>query len=129
MEENRLVGRSYLYDYEIEGRSVNFSFTGEALTDSLKADFYARAAEYDLKEKNIGITEYHLGMSQSEMDAILTDVYSKAQEEREKNQASLDFLQARLDSLTLRLETLEALRQPSDSVSVEPEEYIPQDAI
>lgn len=129
VEENRLVGRSYLYDYEIEGRSVNFAFTGEALTDSLKADFYARAAEYDIKQKNIGITEYRLGMSQSDMDAILTDVYSKAQEEREKNQASLDILKARLDSLTLRLETLEALQEPADTLSSYPEEYIPQDAI
>ena len=129
VEDNRLVGRSYLYDYDIEGRSVNFAFTGEALTDSLKADFYARAAEYDLKQKNIGITEYRLGMSQSDMDAILTDVYSKAQEEREKNQASLDILQARLDSLTLRLETLEALQEPADTLSSYPEEYIPQDAI
>lgn len=57
------------------------------------------------------------------MDAILTDVYSKAKEEREKNQASLDILKARLDSLSLRLETLEALQSPTDSLVVDTEEY------
>ncbi|MBR5403875.1 MAG: hypothetical protein IK113_06605, partial [Bacteroidales bacterium] len=71
----------------------------------------------------ITLTEFHLGMSQSEMDAILTDVYSKAQEEREKNQATLDILKARLDSLSLRLETLEALQQPTDTLGLDTEEY------
>lgn len=129
VDENRLVGRSYIYDYKIEGRTVNFSFAGEPLTDSLKADFYARAAAYGLKEKSIGITEYELGLSQTEMDAILNDVYTRADEERAQNQAMLDLMQSRLDSLALRLETLEALQQPSDTLSANPEEYIPQDAI
>ena len=129
VEDNRLVGRSYLYDYQIEGRSVNFAFTGEALTDSLKSVFYSRAAEYDIKQKNITLTEYSLGMSQSDMDAILSDVYSKAQEEREKNQASLDMLRARLDSLSQRIETLESHLSPTDTLSVVPQEYNPTDAI
>lgn len=129
VDENRLVGRSYIYDYKIEGRTVNFSFAGEPLTDSLKADFYTRAASYGLKEKSIGITEYELGLSQTEMDAILNDVYTRADEERAQNQAMLDLMQSRLDSLALRLETLEALQQPSDTLSANPEEYIPQDAI
>lgn len=118
VEDNRLVGRSYLYDYSIEGRSVNFAFTGEALTDSLKADFYSRASKYKLKEKDIHLTEYSLGMSQSEVDAILSDVYSRAQVEREKNQAGLDMLQARIDSLTRRLETLESIQEPADTLIV-----------
>ena len=125
VDENRLVGRSYIYDYKIEGRTVNFSFAGEPLTDSLKADFYTRAASYGLKEKSIGLTEYHLGMSQTEMDAILNDVYTRADEERAQNQAMLDLMQSRLDSLALRLESLEALQSPTDSLAVETEEYLP----
>lgn len=119
VDENRLVGRSYIYDYKIEGRTVNFSFAGEPLTDSLKADFYTRAASYGLKEKSIGITEYELGLSQTEMDAILNDVYTRADEERAQNQASLDILRARLDSLTLRIEWLEAVHEPEDSLVYE----------
>ena len=125
VDENRLVGRSYIYDYKIEGRTVNFSFAGEPLTDSLKADFYTRAASYGLKEKSIGITEYELGLSQTEMDAILNDVYTRADEERAQNQAMLDLMQSRLDSLALRLEFLEALQSPTDSLAVETEEYLP----
>ena len=123
VDENRLVGRSYIYDYKIEGRTVNFSFAGEPLTDSLKADFYTRAASYGLKEKSIGITEYELGLSQTEMDAIINDVYTRADEERAQNQAMLDLMQSRLDSLALRLETLEALQEPADTLAVEPEDY------
>lgn len=119
VDSNRMIGRSYIYDYKIEGRTVNFSFTGEPLTDSLKAGFFTRAAAYNLKEKNIHLTEYHLGMSQNEMDAILSDVYSRAQEERDQNQASLDILRARLDSLSLRIEWLEAVHEPEDSLVYE----------
>ncbi|MBR4735298.1 MAG: DUF389 domain-containing protein [Bacteroidales bacterium] len=119
VDSNRMVDRSYLYDYKIDGRTVNFAFTGDPLTDSLKTDFYTRAAAYNIKEKNITITEYSLGMSQSEMNAILSDVYAKAQEERDENQANLALLQSRLDSLTRRLEWLEAVHEPEDSLVYE----------
>ena len=54
VESNRIVGgHSYIYDFRTDGRNVNFSFAGEHLTDSLKADFYAKAAKYNIKEKSI----------------------------------------------------------------------------
>ena len=120
VEDNRLVGRSYLYDYQIDGRKVNISFAGEPITDSLRADFLSRAKAYNIKEKSITLTEYNLGMSQQEMDDILSEVYSKAQEERIQYQAALDQLQDRLDSLALRLEWLEAIHEPEDSLVYEP---------
>ena len=108
VDSNRLVGRSYIYDYKVDGRQVAFSFAGEPLTDSLRADFYSRAAQYRLKPGHITLTEHNLGMTQSEMDALLDDVYSHTEQERADNQAALELLQARLDSLTLRLDALEA---------------------
>ncbi|MBQ9410735.1 MAG: DUF389 domain-containing protein [Bacteroidales bacterium] len=128
-DSNRMIGRSYIYDYKIDGRSVNFSFTGETLSDSLKADFYTRAAAYNLKEKNITLTEYRLGMSQTEMDAILSDVYTRAQEERDRNQATVELLQARLDSLSTRLEAVEALQVQADTLSTDTELYDAPDEI
>ena len=115
-EENRLVGRSYLYEYKIDGRNVNFYFAGDALTDSQKEEFYARAAEHSLKPKHVTITEYSVGMTQKEMDAILDQVYSQAEIDRAKGQMQLDMLQARLDSLTRRLEALESPQEPVDSL-------------
>ena len=119
VEDNRLVGRSYLYDYQIDGRKVNISFAGESITDSLRADFLSRAKAYNIKEKSITLTEYNLGMSQQEMDDILSEVHSKAQEERLQYQAALDQMQDRLDSLALRIEWLEAIHEPEDSVVYE----------
>ena len=119
VEDNRLVGRSYLYDYQIDGRKVNISFAGEPITDSLRADFLFRAKAYNIKEKSITLTEYNLGMSQQEMDDILSEVHSKAQEERLQYQAALDQMQDRLDSLALRIEWLEAIHEPEDSVVYE----------
>ena len=119
VEDNRLVGRSYLYDYQIDGRKVNISFAGEPITDSLRADFLSRAKAYNIKEKSITLTEYNLGMSQQEMDDILSEVHSKAQEERLQYQAALDQMQDRLDSLALRIEWLEAIHEPEDSVVYE----------
>ena len=119
VEDNRLVGRSYLYEYQIDGRKVNIFFAGEPITDSLRADFLSRAKAYNIKEKSITLTEYNLGMSQKEMDDILSDVYSKAQEERAQNQAMLEQLQGKLDSLAMRIEWLEAIHEPEDSVDYE----------
>ncbi len=120
VESNRIVGgHSYIYDFRTDGRNVNFSFAGEHLTDSLKADFYAKAAKYNIKEKSITITEYDLGISPAEMDDILNDVYTKAEEERAHNQEVVTSLSQRLDSLSRRIEMLEQLSAPVPEESQE----------
>ena len=112
VESNRIVGgHSYIYDYKTNGRNVKISFAGDPLSDSLKTDFFAKAAQYNIKESSITIAEYDLGLSQSEMDEILNDVYTKAEEERLHNQEVITGLNARLDSLMLRLEKLEQHNQ------------------
>ncbi|MBO4633773.1 MAG: DUF389 domain-containing protein [Bacteroidales bacterium] len=122
VENNRLVGRSYIYDYKVEGRKVNISFAGEPLTDSLRADFFARANSYRLKEARISITEHNLGMTQTEMNNLLDQVYTRAEQERAQNQAALENLQTRLDSLLLRIDALEAFEAlfelPADSLAI-----------
>ena len=121
VENNRLVGRSYIYDYKTDHRNVTFYFAGEPLTDTQKTEFYAKAAQYDIKQKSISITEYNLGMTQNDMDAILDQVYTQAELEKEQNREALALMQARLDSLAARLESIEALQAPQDTLSYESE--------
>lgn len=122
VDSNRLVGRSYIYDYKVEHRQVSFSFAGEPLTDSLRQDFYARAAQYRLKPSQMTVNEHHLGLTQSEMDALLDDVYTRTEQERQESEGVIAALSARLDSLLLRVNTLEALtlplEDPADSLEV-----------
>ena len=123
VDSNRMVGRSYIYDFKTEGRKVNFSFAGEPLSDSLRQDFYKKAEQHKIKPKSITLTEYNLGMSQSEMDALLSDVYTRAEQEREQSETEITALRASLDSLSRRLEAIEILQQPQDTlVSEMPEE-------
>ncbi len=120
VDNNRLVGRSYIYEYEVEGRKSNIYIAGEPITDSVRTDFFQKAAQYHIKQKSITLMEYNFGMTQSDVDHMLKDVYTSAEQERMSNQANMDAMNARVDSLLLRLEVLEKLNSPQDSLALEP---------
>ena len=118
VEKHRLVGRSYIYDYKVQGRKVSFEFAGEPLTDSLRTDFYEKALAYDIPEKYITIKEHHLGMSQNEMNELVDEIYRRTDRELDENDAQIEQLTQQLESLTSRLDSLERLHQPADTVEV-----------
>ena len=123
VEENRLIDRSYIYEYKVDGRNVTFSIAGEPLTDSLQTDFYARAAQFGIKDKHITLVQHTLGMSQQEMDALIADVYNRTDAELSENTAKLSSLESRMDNINLQLEVLSfqssELRYLNDSLKLE----------
>ena len=118
VESNRIVGSSYIYDYKVEGRKVRFSFAGEELSDSLRTDFFEKAAAYHLKPKSITISEHNFGLTQKEMESMMKEVTTKADEERIRYDSEIEALRSSLDSLTQRIQSLEAAQEPADSLIV-----------
>ena len=125
VESNRIVGpHSYVYDYNIKGRHVNISIAGEPLTDSLKTDFLEKAAQARIKEKYITLTEHSFGMTQSQMNAMIDEIYTRTDEEINRHLAVVASMQAQLDSLSASLQALEArtdslLCAPADSIKIQ----------
>ena len=109
VQENRLVSRSYIYDYRIysdHGRKVEFSLTGEPMSFDTQTAFYASARAHRIKDSQIVIKEHSLGMTQDEMNALVREIYDRTDEDLDDKEARLERLQARLDSLTNLVESL-----------------------
>lgn len=120
IQENQMVGRSYIYDYDIDGRDVTFCFAGDPLSDSLKAGFYANAAEFHLKESQITIKEHRLGLSQAEMDQLINDVYDRTDAEISENMSQLSSLQSRMDELSMQFSVMsDSLLRQNDSLRMQ----------
>ncbi len=120
VEENRLVGRSYIYNYDIKKRHVDFSIAGAPMNDSLKTAFFENAAAHKIKENRISLTEHSIGMSQEEMNSLIDDIYTRTDEGIAENDARLNAMQAQLDILSfsvteLRLQA-DSLRTAADSL-------------
>ena len=109
VQENRLVSRSYIYDYRIysdHGRKVEISLTGEPMSYEAQTAFFASARSHKIKDSQIVIKEHSLGLTEGEMNDLVRDIYDKTDREMAEKEAQLDHLQARLDSLTRLVESL-----------------------
>lgn len=121
VENNRLVGPgTYIYNHSVNGRDATLSIAGEPLTDSLRQDLFLKAADYGIKRKNLTLQEHSFGLTQSQMDDILQEVYSRTDAELDEKQALLNSLAHRIDELQLEIdrlrESVEA--QQADTTSV-----------
>ena len=109
VRENRLVSRSYIYDYRIfndHGRKVEISLTGEPMSYDAQTAFFASARSHRIKDSQIVIKEHSLGMTEGEMNDLVRDIYDKTDREMAEKEAQLDRLQTRVDSLTRLVESL-----------------------
>ena len=107
MESERLVGpRTYVSDYKIRGRKVEFILAGEALSDSLKTVFFEKALRNRLAQESITLTEHSFGMSQEDMNTLVSEIYARTEAEIDENEALVVSLQSRLNSLENRLDGL-----------------------
>ena len=109
VRENRLVSRSYIYDWRIyndHGRKVEISLTGEPLSFEAQTAFYASARAHKIKDNQLVIKEHSLGMTGEEMNEMIREIYDKTDRDMAEKEAQLDHIQARLDSLTRLVESL-----------------------
>ena len=111
VRENKLVSRSYIYDWHIykdHGRKVELSLTGEPLSFEAQTALYASARSHHIKDDQLIVKEHSLGMTGEEMNEMVREIYDRTNQELAEKEARLDMLQARLDSLTKKVESLMA---------------------
>ena len=109
VRENRLVSRSYIYDYRIyndHGRKVEIFLTGEPMSYEAQTAFFTSARAHKIKDSQIVVNEHSMGMTEGEMNDMVRSVYEKTDREMAEKEAQLDRLQTRLDSLTRLVESL-----------------------
>ena len=109
VQENKLVSRSYIYDYRIysdHGRKVEISLTGEPMSYETQTDFFASALAHHIKSDQIVIKEHALGMTDEEMNQMIRDIYDRTEQELAEKEAQLERIQQRLDSLSRLVESL-----------------------
>ena len=118
VEEDRLVGpRTYVSEYKVNRRQVEFVLAGEALSDTLKTAFYERANGFGLKEKSITLVEHSFGMSEEDMRTIVNEIYARTDAEIEENDALVESMQARLDYLEQQLRSLQERLYAKDTLA------------
>ena len=121
VRENRLVSRSYIYDYRIykdHGRKVEIFLTGEPMSYEAQTAFYASARKHHIKDSQLFIKEHSLGMTGEEMNAMVREIYDRTDQELAEKEARLDLLQARLDSLTRKVEALSAPAEEKEEPAI-----------
>ena len=111
--ENRVVGRSYLYDYAIHKekghRSVEIFVAGEAPTEAESSTLAASAAQHGIK--SFKISAHSIGLTHEYIDNLLEGVYEKSEARIQEKDARLQLLERRLDSLE------QLLAAPADTLS------------
>ena len=118
--ENRVVGRSYLYDYSIHKekgrRSVEIFVAGEAPTEAENAAMAASAKEHGIKY--FKISAHSIGLTHEYIEGLLEGVYQKAEAELQEKDTRLLLLEHRLDSLESLLAVPDSLTAiPADSLN------------
>ena len=107
--ENKLVSRSYIYDYRIykdHGRKVELFLTGEPLSFEAQTSLYASARSHKIKDNQLIVKEHSLGMTGEEMNEMVREIYDKTDRDMAEKEAQLNYLQSRIDSLSRLVESL-----------------------
>jgi uncharacterized hydrophobic protein (TIGR00271 family) len=121
VQENRIVAkRTYITDFTVQKRDVQLSISGEPLTEDLRTSLLDKASKYHIKPSHISIAEHTFGMSQSEMDNLLEEIYTRTDTEIEENAALIAAMQSRLDQLNAEIEALREQVSAASPESVEP---------
>ena len=109
VSENKLIGRSYIYDYRVyrdRGHKMELSIAGEPMTVEQQTALLVAAQRHGIKPERIIIKQHSLGMTTGEMNSLIQDIYRRTDEELAAKDAQLATLKASLDSLSHLVEAL-----------------------
>lgn len=109
VSENKLVGRSYIYDYHTfrdHGQKVEISVTGERMSKETMEYITESANKHGIKQKQLIIKEKSFGMTENEMRNLVKNIYDKTEKELADKNLQLERLQNRLDSLSTVVKSL-----------------------
>ena len=109
VKENKMVGRSYIYDYNIvsgKNRKVEISIAGEPLSSLQQQQLLDAAARHRIKPGQVLLRQHTLGMTSEEMNHLIQDIYKRTEDELSRKDAQLSALKASLDSLSNLVDAL-----------------------
>ncbi len=109
VKENKMVGRSYIYDYNIvsgKNRKVEISIAGEPLSSLQQQQLLDAAARHRIKPGQVLLRQHILGMTSEEMNHLIQDIYKRTEDELSRKDAQLSALKASLDSLSNLVDAL-----------------------
>ena len=122
VSENRIVGSSYIYNYDIvkeKGkRKVELYVAGVAPDQSQTDKLLESAASHGIKPGTIRLNAHSIGLTQEHLDTMLESVYETTGAELEEKEQRLRALERRLDSLERAIviaDTL-SLKEKSDTL-------------
>ena len=99
-EKCKVYGRTILYDYKIdhtEGSVISLYFSGEPLSDQARRDLMAQAAEYNISEEQITITEYTTIDNGNDIE-LVKSIYDKMDVEVSRRDAEINSLRQQLSA-------------------------------
>ncbi len=123
VEENKVIGHSYIYDYSIgQKHTVNISIAGEPMRDEDWESMYKSASAHKIGHKQISVRQNTVKMTEAEMNHLIQNIYANtdmalAQKDAllQELQEALDSLRVSASSLTERLDSVERCIQAMES--------------
>ena len=115
VSDNRTFeGKRFIYDQKVSGSNqVEFSLTGEPLTDEDREAFLTDAEAYGIPRKSITITEHNFGVGTSEeVQKLVGGLYDRFYEELDKKEERIKNLESELFRLMIRLNDTTAVAPP-----------------
>lgn len=100
--ENRVIGKTYIYDYHIfkdGGNKVSISLAGEPLKDEQRLALQESAVKHGIKEDRLVLQDSAVGMGGDEVQDLVQSVYAHTDESMMARDAHIQELRQRLDYL------------------------------
>ena len=122
VSENRMIARSYIYDYKIQNgskRNVTIFLSGEALSDQDRLDLVELAGNYGIKANELKIKENAFASENNESKKLVEGIYERVDRQLEMKENEILALQATVDSLNGR-------RIPYEQITAEAIAQYPQ---
>ena len=114
VSENRVAGRSYIYDWKVSKRTAEIAIAGEPMTQEQLDLFYRNAGKYHIKPERIRLMEHSIGLTQDEMDRLIQDLTDRSNADLSEKEAQLQALQARVDELSVLVNQLSAAMEEQE---------------
>ena len=106
--ENRVLGKTYIYDYAIvkeDGNKVYINLAGEPLTDDQRETLTGSAHKHHLKDNQFFLQEGALGMGDDKVNSLVENIYKHTDESILVRDAQINELRDRIDYLDSLLKT------------------------
>ena len=115
VSDNRTFGgKRFIYDQKVSGTNqVEFSLTGEPLTDEEREAFLKDAEEYGIPRESITLTEHNFGVGTSEeIQKLVGGLYDRFYAELDEKDERIRNLESEVFRLMIRLNDTTAVATP-----------------